>query len=239
MARPIPLTLLNARMSVKSFKFWSGLALPSISLMLSKFVLIVPLSTTQAIRFQLLQAPPSIINFAGDLKYVVEHDMTKRNIASTEDLKDELSDRNVWIAASVHRGEEQGIAVRWTSCSLEVSKGKDHGRRTSPFFSANATALTWRKSSPRVTNQHETFFQIKLAIKDEVEYLDKAGINVIQIDEAALGEGLPLRKLEHAFYMDWVVHSFRITNCGVQDTTQVSITFLPPCSGKLFQVLWL
>ncbi|CAI0425432.1 unnamed protein product [Linum tenue] len=68
---------------------------------------------------------------------------------------------------------------------------------------------------------HETFFQIKLAIKDEVEYLEKAGINVIQIDEAALGEGLPLRKLEHAFYMDWAVHSFRITNCGVQDTTQI------------------
>ncbi|CAI0465493.1 unnamed protein product [Linum tenue] len=100
-------------MSVKSFKFWSGLALSLISLMLSKFDLIVPLSTTQAIRFQLLQAPPSIINFAGDLKYVVEPDMTKRNIASTEDLKDELSDRHVWIAASVHRGEEQVmLAVR-------------------------------------------------------------------------------------------------------------------------------
>ncbi|CAI0425434.1 unnamed protein product [Linum tenue] len=108
-AKGIPLTLLNARMSVKSFKFWSGLALSLISLMLSKFDLIVPLSTTQAIRFQLLQAPPSIINFAGDLKYVVEPDMTKRNIASTEDLKDELSDRHVWVAASVHRGEEQGF----------------------------------------------------------------------------------------------------------------------------------
>ncbi|CAI0469553.1 unnamed protein product [Linum tenue] len=105
----IPLTLLNARMSVKSFKFWSAWALPLISLMLSKFALIIPLSTTQAIRFQLLQAPPSIINFAGDLKYVVEHDMSKRNIASTEDLKEQLSDRHVWMAASVHRGEEQVI----------------------------------------------------------------------------------------------------------------------------------
>ncbi|CAI0469455.1 unnamed protein product [Linum tenue] len=105
----IPLTLLNARMSVKSFKFWSAWALPLISLMLSKFALIIPLSTTQAIRFQLLQAPPSIINFAGDLKYVVEHDMSKRNIASTEDLKEQPSDRHVWMAASVHRGEEQVI----------------------------------------------------------------------------------------------------------------------------------
>lgn len=60
-----------------------------------------------------------------------------------------------------------------------------------------------------------------MAIKDEVEDLEKAGINVIQIDEAALREGLPLRKSEQAFYLDWAVHSFRITNCGVQDTTQV------------------
>ncbi|KAJ0480738.1 putative 5-methyltetrahydropteroyltriglutamate--homocysteine S-methyltransferase [Helianthus annuus] len=62
---------------------------------------------------------------------------------------------------------------------------------------------------------------IALAIKDEVEDLEKAGITVIQIDEAALREGLPLRKAEHAFYLDWAVHSFRITNVGVQDTTQI------------------
>jgi len=62
-----------------------------------------------------------------------------------------------------------------------------------------------------------------LAIKDEVEDLEKGGIGVIQIDEAALREGLPLRKSEHAFYLDWAVHSFRITNCGVQDSTQVCL----------------
>ena len=67
----------------------------------------------------------------------------------------------------------------------------------------------------------ETCYQIALAIKDEVEDLEKNGITVIQIDEAALREGLPLRKSEQAFYLDWAVHSFRITNCGVQDTTQV------------------
>lgn len=68
----------------------------------------------------------------------------------------------------------------------------------------------------------ETCYQIALAIKDEVEDLEAAGINVIQIDEAALREGLPLRKSEQAFYLDWAVHSFRITNCGVKDTTQVN-----------------
>lgn len=44
---------------------------------------------------------------------------------------------------------------------------------------------------------------------------------VIQIDEAALREGCPLRKSEVAFYLEWAVHSFRITNCGVKDTTQI------------------
>lgn len=74
--------------------------------------------------------------------------------------------------------------------------------------------------------RHETCYQIALAIKDEVEDLEKAGINVIQIDEAALREGLPLRKSEQAFYLEWAVHSFRITNVGVQDTTQVCLSSL-------------
>jgi 5-methyltetrahydropteroyltriglutamate--homocysteine methyltransferase len=47
-------------------------------------------------------------------------------------------------------------------------------------------------------------------------------IQVIQIDEAALREGLPLRKSEQADYLNWAVHSFRITNCGIKDTTQVN-----------------
>lgn len=76
----------------------------------------------------------------------------------------------------------------------------------------------------------ETCYQIALAIKDEVEDLERAGITVIQIDEAALREGLPLRKSEQAFYLEWAVHSFRITNCSVQDTTQVLHLF---CFGKL------
>jgi len=82
------------------------------------------------------------------------------------------------------------------------------------------TILNWsfvRNDQPRF----ETCYQIALAIKKEVEDLEAGGIQVIQIDEAALREGLPLRKSEHAFYLDWAVHSFRITNCGVKDTTQI------------------
>lgn len=110
--------------------------------------------------------------------------------------------------------------------------------------------LTWIL----ITARFETCYQIALAIKDEVEDLEAAGIQVcifsthcfsnertsltficylqvIQIDEAALREGLPLRKSEQAFYLDWAVHSFRITNCGVKDTTQVTSSF--PCKSIL------
>ena len=55
-------------------------------------------------------------------------------------------------------------------------------------------------------------------------------IQVIQIDEAALREGLPLRKSEQAEYLNWAVHSFRITNCGLKDTTQVK--------GSLYAIIF-
>ncbi|CAI0397396.1 unnamed protein product [Linum tenue] len=109
----------------------------------------------------------------------------------------------------------KAMTVFWSSTAQSMTKRPMKGMLTGPV-----TILNWsfvRNDQPR----HETCYQIALAIKDEVEDLEKAGINVIQIDEAALREGLPLRKLEHAFYLDWAVHSFRITNCGVQDTTQI------------------
>ncbi|CAL9026595.1 unnamed protein product [Prunus brigantina] len=107
----ITLALLNARVSTKSFKRWSGpLLLPLVSLMLSKFSLIVPLSNMQAIHFQLLHAPPFVINFSGDLKYVVEEfDISEGEIRSIEDLKVHLAHRKVWMASSIHKGEEEVI----------------------------------------------------------------------------------------------------------------------------------
>ncbi|GAY33302.1 hypothetical protein CUMW_006610 [Citrus unshiu] len=104
----IALGLLNARVSSKSFKQWSGpLFRPLISLLLSKFSLIAPLSTLQAIRFQLLEASPFTINFSGDLKYVHEYDESEGDIGSIEDLKASLAHRQVWMASSIHRGEER------------------------------------------------------------------------------------------------------------------------------------
>ncbi|GKU93686.1 hypothetical protein SLEP1_g7260 [Rubroshorea leprosula] len=109
----------------------------------------------------------------------------------------------------------KAMTVFWSSIAQSMTKRPMKGMLTGPV-----TILNWsfvRNDQPR----HETCYQIALAIKDEVEDLEKAGITVIQIDEAALREGLPLRKSEQAFYLDWAVHSFRITNCGVQDTTQI------------------
>ncbi|KAM6546927.1 hypothetical protein CsatB_027663 [Cannabis sativa] len=107
------------------------------------------------------------------------------------------------------------MTVFWSSTAQSMTKRPMKGMLTGPV-----TILNWsfvRNDQPRF----ETCYQIALAIKDEVEDLEKAGVTVIQIDEAALREGLPLRKSEEAFYLDWAVHSFRITNSGVQDTTQI------------------
>ena len=64
-------------------------------------------------------------------------------------------------------------------------------------------------------------FQLALAIREEVLDLERAGVRVIQIDEAALREGLPLRKSQWKNYLDWAVESFRVTANGVRDETQI------------------
>ncbi|KAK4279214.1 hypothetical protein QN277_016949 [Acacia crassicarpa] len=109
----------------------------------------------------------------------------------------------------------KAMTVFWSSMAQSMTKRPMKGMLTGPV-----TILNWsfvRDDQPR----HETCYQIALAIKDEVEDLEKAGVTVIQIDEAALREGLPLRKSEEAFYLNWAVHSFRITNVGVKDSTQI------------------
>ncbi|XP_068661813.1 probable 3-deoxy-D-manno-octulosonic acid transferase, mitochondrial [Aristolochia californica] len=105
----IAVALLNARVSTKSFKLWSGpVGLPLISLMLSKISLIAPLSTLQGIHFQLLQASPSVVHFAGDLKYAIgEVDVSEMEVKKVRDLQLLLSHRQIWMASSLHMGEEQ------------------------------------------------------------------------------------------------------------------------------------
>ncbi|XP_073140743.1 probable 3-deoxy-D-manno-octulosonic acid transferase, mitochondrial isoform X1 [Henckelia pumila] len=105
----IALSLINGRMSQKSFRNWSRpLVLPLITLMLSKFSLILPLSTTQGIHFQLLQATPFIINFCGDLKFAFQDfDISKRNKRDLDEFQAQLINKKVWMASSIHKDEEE------------------------------------------------------------------------------------------------------------------------------------
>ena len=82
------------------------------------------------------------------------------------------------------------------------------------------TILQWslvRDDQPRA----ETCRQIALAIRDEVRDLELAGIGVIQIDEPAMREGLPLRKSDWKNYLEWAVAAFRLASAGAQDSTQI------------------
>jgi 5-methyltetrahydropteroyltriglutamate--homocysteine methyltransferase len=82
------------------------------------------------------------------------------------------------------------------------------------------TILQWsfvRNDQPR----SQTCTQLALAIRDEVADLEKAGIKIIQIDEPAIREGLPLRKSEWKNYLEWAIGAFKISSSGVKDETQI------------------
>jgi 5-methyltetrahydropteroyltriglutamate--homocysteine methyltransferase len=82
------------------------------------------------------------------------------------------------------------------------------------------TILQWsfvRDDQPR----SDTALQIALAIRDEVVDLEQAGIGIIQIDEPAIREGLPLRRNDWSAYLDWAGRAFRISASGVDNSTQI------------------
>lgn len=107
------------------------------------------------------------------------------------------------------------MTVKWSQYAQSLTPKWVKGMLTGPV-----TILQWsfvRNDQPR----SETCTQIALAIRDEVVDLEKAGIKIIQIDEPAIREGLPLRKEEWAKYLDWAVKAFRISASGVNDDTQI------------------
>ena len=109
----------------------------------------------------------------------------------------------------------RAMTVEWIGYAQQQTSKPMKGMLTGPV-----TILNWsfvRDDQPRSVSCH----QLALAIRDEVLDLEKAGVRVIQIDEAALREGLPLRKSEWNAYLQWAVESFRITANGVQDETQI------------------
>ncbi len=107
------------------------------------------------------------------------------------------------------------MTVEWSSFAQSLTKKPVKGMLTGPV-----TMLQWsfvRDDQPR----SETCFQIALAIRDEVSDLEKAGIRVIQIDEPAFREGLPLRKADREGYLKWAVKAFRFASSSVADETQI------------------
>jgi 5-methyltetrahydropteroyltriglutamate--homocysteine methyltransferase len=109
----------------------------------------------------------------------------------------------------------KAMTVEWIKYAQSLTAKPMKGMLTGPV-----TILNWsfvRDDQPRSVS----CYQLALAIRDEVLDLEKAGVQVIQIDEAALREGLPLRKSQWKHYLDWAVESFRITANGVQDETQI------------------
>jgi 5-methyltetrahydropteroyltriglutamate--homocysteine methyltransferase len=109
----------------------------------------------------------------------------------------------------------QDMTVRWSKYAAAQTKRPMKGMLTGPV-----TILQWsfvRDDQPREVTTN----QIALALRDEVLALEKAGIGIIQIDEAAIREGLPLRMEKRPHYLNWAVRAFRVTAGGVQDRTQI------------------
>ncbi|HBS42159.1 MAG TPA: 5-methyltetrahydropteroyltriglutamate--homocysteine S-methyltransferase, partial [Oceanospirillales bacterium] len=109
----------------------------------------------------------------------------------------------------------QPMTVSWSTYAQSLTDKPVKGMLTGPV-----TILNWsfvRDDQPR----RDTCLQLALAIRDEVQDLEAAGIRLIQIDEAALREGLPLRRGEWNTYLDWAVEAFRISANGVRDDTQI------------------
>ncbi len=107
------------------------------------------------------------------------------------------------------------ITLKWTNYARALTSSPMKGMLTGPI-----TVLQWsfvRNDIPR----QETAWQIGLALRDEVRDLEASGIHIIQVDEPALREGLPLRKADWARYLDWSVKAFKLTTSSVSDGTQI------------------
>jgi 5-methyltetrahydropteroyltriglutamate--homocysteine methyltransferase len=117
------------------------------------------------------------------------------------------------IYGDVERSEP--MTVEWTEYAQSLTSRPMKGMLTGPV-----TMLQWsfvRDDQSRET----TALQIALALRDEVLDLEQAGVGIIQVDEPALREGLPLRERDRTPYLGWAVRSFWIATCGVADGTQI------------------
>ncbi len=107
------------------------------------------------------------------------------------------------------------MTVEWTTFAQSLSKKPVKGILTGPV-----TMLKWafvRDDQPL----ERTCQQVALAIRDEVADLERAGIRIIQIDEPAIREGMPLHRTEWGKYLSWAVEAFRLASSGVENETQI------------------
>ncbi|MGD2034100.1 MAG: 5-methyltetrahydropteroyltriglutamate--homocysteine S-methyltransferase [Bacteroidales bacterium] len=144
----------------------------------------------------------------------------------SEKLNGFISTENGWVQSYGSRGVKPPVifgdvsrkgpmTVKWSKFAQSLTDKKVKGMLTGPV-----TILQWsfvRDDQARML----TAFQIALALREEVLDLEKAGIDIIQIDEPALREGLPLKKRDRGKYLDWAVKSFRVCSSGVKDETQI------------------
>ncbi|MYS80471.1 5-methyltetrahydropteroyltriglutamate--homocysteine S-methyltransferase [Embleya scabrispora] len=117
------------------------------------------------------------------------------------------------LAGDILRPEP--MTVRWTAFAQSLSDRPVKGMLTGPV-----TMLAWsfvRDDQPL----GDTARQVALALRDEVNDLEATGVSVIQVDEPALRETLPLRAVDHAAYLAWATEAFRLSTSGVRAATQI------------------
>ncbi len=117
------------------------------------------------------------------------------------------------IYGDVYR--KQPMTVDWIRYAQSLTEKPVKGMLTGPV-----TILCWSFVRDDI-ERSEVCKQIALAIRDEVLDLEKSGVRIIQIDEAALREGMPLLKSDAEVYLQWAVDAFRLASAGVKDSTQI------------------
>ncbi|CAH1521251.1 cobalamin-independent homocysteine transmethylase [Vibrio owensii] len=117
------------------------------------------------------------------------------------------------VVADIER--EKPITVEWSTYAQSLTSKQMKGMLTGPV-----TILCWTFPREDITRK-EIAGQLALALRDEVSDLQDAGINIIQIDEPAIREGLPLKKRDHKAYLQWAVDAFKISAASAKPETQI------------------
>ncbi len=110
---------------------------------------------------------------------------------------------------------EKPMTINWIQYAQSLTTKPVKGMLTGPI-----TMLCWSFAREDISLKQQAY-QIGLALREEVADLENAGISIIQVDEPALREGLPLRRADWADYLKWAVDAFKLSVAVVQDTTQI------------------